>query len=238
MPRLWWMSSRTRSCNRGLNKPENVAAEDQLELVETSVRDQVVLAEDDVLAEGTVDDGAIVLGRVIVRKRGLASRLIVTLTVFAHGVQGENPVPGLAQGGVVQIGRVDAATIVEALLGQQDGHGIDLLPGGTSGVPDADERIGAEHGNDVPAEVRVEIGLPEHGCGVHGHGHEEALHAILGGQDAIPESVQVGDVLGLHECLDAPVEGRPGVIAEIVPVALENTVQDRLQAFSVLRAPR
>src|SRR6476660_520263 len=62
----------------------HVPAEDHVELVERTIRDEVVLCEDDVLGERPAEPRAVVCGDVVLGELPLASRLDVVLGVLLH----------------------------------------------------------------------------------------------------------------------------------------------------------
>src|SRR6185436_7379532 len=81
------------------------------------------------------------------------------------------------QNGFIDVGRVDAAAVVETLLVKEDRHRVDLFARRTSGVPDADEWIRAEQRDHFLPECEVESRIAKHRGRVDGEIEEEALHA-------------------------------------------------------------
>ena len=81
---------------------------------------------------------------------------------------------GLPQDGLVDVRRVELASLVKAFLAQEDGDRVHLLTARATGVPDAEDRIGAEHGHHHLAQGPVEGGVAEHGGDVDGKRAQEA----------------------------------------------------------------
>ena len=98
--------------------------------------------------------------------------------VLLHRREREDPRLGLLQHGLVDVGRVDAAAVVEAFLLEEDGHRVDLFARRTAGVPDAHERIGAQQRHDLLPEGEVEGRVAEHRRGVDGEVEQQPLHRL------------------------------------------------------------
>ena len=103
-----------------------------------------------------VEQRAAVLGEVILRERALAPRVDVVLGVLLHPVEREDSLLRPLQHDLVDVRRIHAAAIVQALLLQEDRHRVHFLARRAPGVPDPDERIGAQQRNHVLAERPVE----------------------------------------------------------------------------------
>ena len=77
---------------RAVEVDHHVAADDHVELVEASVRDEVVLGEDDVLDERRSKTRAVVAREVVLGERPLAAGADVVLRVLAHLLEREDAV--------------------------------------------------------------------------------------------------------------------------------------------------
>ena len=153
---------------RAVEVDHHVAAEDHVELVERAVRDEVVLCEDDVLDERALELRAVVLREVVLREGPRAAGADVVLGVLAHLVERENAGASPVDDRFVDIGGVDARTLVDVLFLQQDRERVHLLARRAPGNPDAGEGIRAQQRDHVPPERLVEQWIAEHRRDVHG----------------------------------------------------------------------
>src|SRR3954447_8610952 len=98
----------------------HVAAEDHVELVETTVHREVVLREDDVFRQLAHEAHVVVRGEVVLGEVSLAPRTQVVLRVLLHALEREHAFACGRQHVLVDVGCVDARAVVQALLAQQD----------------------------------------------------------------------------------------------------------------------
>ena len=141
----------------------------------------------------------------------------------------KDAVLGALQHGLVDVGRVDAAAVVEPFLLQQDGHRVDLFAGRTAGVPDADEGIRAQQRHDLLAEREVEGRVAEHRRGVDGEVEQQPLHARRSRaalSPAAPEMVR--QPLGVDALPDPPAQRRQRVVAEVEAVVLVDPLGEQV----------
>ena len=85
------------------------------------------------------------------------------------------PSRACAQHGLVHVGRVDPAAVVEAGLLEQDRHRVDFLAGRAARVPDPDERVRPQDRDHLVAERAVEGRVAEHGADVDRERRQQPL---------------------------------------------------------------
>src|SRR5207248_5234186 len=106
----------------GLERPvevdEDVAAEDDLKLVEAAVLGEVVLGPDDVLAKVGVEERAVVGSHVVLGERAAAPGPDVVVGVLLHPVERIDACARLLEYELVDVGGVDAGPVVETVLAE------------------------------------------------------------------------------------------------------------------------
>ncbi len=165
--------------------------------------------------------------RVVVAERGFPAGGDVVGRVLLHGGDREDAGLGALQHGLVDVGGVDAAAVVEALFLKQDGHRIDLFAGGTAGMPDADERIGAQQRHDLLAEGDVEGRVAEHGRRVDGEVEQQPLHARGVMQHFFDQAGDGAQSLGVDALPDAAAQRGHRVVAEVEAVVVVDPLREQ-----------
>src|SRR6266568_8076021 len=214
----------------------HIAADDDVELVERVIRDEVVLGEDDILDQRALKLRAVVLGNVVLRERPLPARLDVVLRVLAHLVERKHARTRAFEDGFVDVRRVDASTVVDLLLLEENGERVDLLAGGAASHPDPGERIRAESGNDLLPECNVEGRVAKHRGHVDRKVEQEALHAGGVVQEPVLQRRDRLQPFGEHTAPDAASQRGRGVLAEVEAVMAEDSLeqQGELDFFEVV----
>src|SRR4051812_24644041 len=95
-------------------------------------------------------------------------------------------------------------------------------------MPDAHERIGPQHRDDLAAQRAIKRRVTEHGRDRHRERRDEARHAVRLTQDPRLERRDRRDRFLLDDAADAPPQRRGRIIAEIVTVAMQDAVQQQL----------
>lgn len=120
----------------------------------------------------------------------------------------------------VEIGGIDLGLLKQALLFEKDGHGIDLFPAGTSGMPDSDMRIGTKDREHALPERLIEGRIPEHFGDGDGEIHQQVLDKRRIVQYLVDHLRDVIQSRQLKPVEDPAFDVRLGVIAEIISIFL------------------
>jgi hypothetical protein len=206
----------------------DVSAENHVEVVKGSVGHQVVLGEDDVLAEGVLENDVVVSGGVILRERTGAAGLKVIAGVLSQERQGKDAALGSGQDAFIHVRGVDPALGIKPFFPEKNGHGVDLFSGGAAYVPKPEEGVVAQFRNHPCPKGAIKIRVAKHGGHVDRDLQQEALHDC-GIVEELP--LQLGDTVSLlliHALPDPALERRVGVIAKIEPIAAKHGLQEKL----------
>ena len=207
----------------------HVAAGDHVKLVERGVGGEVVLREDDLVHERPGEARSVVARDVVLGERARPAGADVVLRVLLHLVEREDAEPGDVDHGLVDVGRVDAHAIREALLGEQDRERVDLLAGRAAGDPEPGEGIAPERRDDLLAEGDVEGWIAEHRGHVDREVEQEPFHHGGVVQDQILERGDRLHLLPVHPTAQPPLQRRRRVLAEVEAVAAVDRFQEELE---------
>ena len=163
-----------------------------------------MLREDDVVEQRPREERALVAGDVVLGERPVAAGADVVLRVLLHLVEREDAGSRPLEHDLVDVGRVDARAVVEALLGEQDREREDLLAGRAAGDPDARERIGAQQRHDLLAEREVEGRVAEHRGDVDREVEQQPLHHGGVVQDPLLQARDVAEPLDADAAPEPP----------------------------------
>src|SRR6476659_2490267 len=97
---------------------ENVAAENDVELAERSIRDEIVLRENDVLRETRRKQRAVVFRYVVIRERALTTGGDVVLRVLLHSIERKDSRFCFLKHDFIDVCRINARPLVKPLLFQ------------------------------------------------------------------------------------------------------------------------
>ena len=198
-----------------LEVDENIPATDQIDARERGILEEVVLGEDDTLADGSANLVMIaVAGEVFFKQVGWY--------VGRDGL-GINPLPGDLGGATVKVGREEAArqidltTLAKHFL-KQDADGVNLLASGAARHPEA-ERAPASRTHKLRQHIFAEV-LEDFGIAKKtGYTDEHVLGEILTlGRVFFQEGdifFEVGNVANAHAALDAAVHSLAFIGSEI-----------------------
>src|SRR5688572_11659273 len=207
---------------------EHVATKNDVALREGAIGDEVVLGEDDVAHEPRSEQRAVVHRGVVLAERARAPGAQVVLRVLLHAVEREDAFLRLLDDDLVDVGRVDPRPVVEVLLFEEDRHGIRLLPGRAPGMPDPDERVGAQGGHDVAPKRRVEPRVTEHGRDVDGEVEQQPLHHDRIVQHTVLKRAEGARMTGVDALPDATPERCVRVRPEIESVMAVDALEEQL----------
>src|SRR5581483_6993815 len=230
---------------RAVEIDQHVAAQDHVKLVEAAVLGEVVLRPDDVLSERGVEERAVVGGDVVLRERARPAGADVVVRVLLHAFQRIHALTGVLEHELVDVGRVDARAVVEAVLGEQDRERVHLLTRRAAGDPDPREGIRPQLRHDELAERDVEVWVSEHRGDADRQVAEQARHARRLVEYALGQRRDRAQPFLPYAPPHAPAQRRERVLPEVVPVvavdALEQQPElDRLELelrSRLVRAP-
>jgi len=205
----------------------DVAAHDDVELVEGPVGHEVVLREHHVLGQRALELRAVVLGEVVLGERLCPARLDVVLRVLAHLVEREHARSRSIEHRLVDVGRVDPRPLVDTLLLQEDRQGVDLLTRRAPGDPDAGERVGPEERHDPLPECDVERRIAEHRRDVDRQVEEETLHAGGVVQELLLERGDRLEAFRMHASPDSSPQRGWRVLTEVEAVVAEDSFEQK-----------
>src|SRR5580704_5348680 len=114
---------------------------------------------------------------------------------------------------------------------KQKSHGVCFLPGGTARVPELDERISLQQGNNVFADGLVELRVAKHFGHADGHDFKKFVEALFIMEQAIQQFAKVCQPGLCQRPLQAPPEGGSRVMSEVVPIAGAYTMQQHLDFY-------
>src|SRR5262249_25334048 len=145
--------------------------------------------------------------------------------VLPHLLEREDAGPCAVEHRLVDVGRIDARPLVDALLLQQDRERVDLLARGASGDPDARERVRPQQRHDLLSKGEVEGRGAEHRRDVDREVEQEPLHARGVVEELVLERRDGREALGVHAAPDASPERRRCVLAEVEAVPAEDAFE-------------
>lgn len=217
---------------------EDVAAEDEVGLHEGRVGHEVMLGENHVLAQGWVEAHEAVLGGVVGRRRlGPARRRVV----LVEGLDDAGVVNSLArrlQRFRVHVGGVDRRSSQKAFLAQQDREAENLFPGAAARDPDLRARVGLQDRQHLGAERAENLGIAEKLRRADGEPREDFAE-VIGLVEATTEHVEQALLARtVHETHHPSLHRAFRIISEIVPVAQENSFQEKMSFDGIDRRHR
>ena len=177
----------------------------------------------------SLEERALVLGEVVLGERARAAGADVVVRVLLHPVEREDAVPRSREHRLVDVGRVDARAVVEALLGEQDRERVDLFAGRAAGDPDARERIGAQERHDLLAERAVERRVAEHRRDVDREVEQQALHHARVVQQPLEQAGDRLSALGVDAPPDPTPQRRTRVLPEVEAVLPVDAFEQQLE---------
>src|SRR5688572_2354868 len=99
---------------------EHVPAQDHVEFRERPVGDEIVQGKYDVPRERLVEERPSVLREIVIGECPFPTCSDVILRVFLHSIERKNPFFRFLKHHLIDVGRIDAAAIVETFLLQKD----------------------------------------------------------------------------------------------------------------------
>ncbi|MCY1408131.1 hypothetical protein D9M71_234480 [compost metagenome] len=183
-----------------------------------TVSGQTMVGEGHVLAQAAVEHGVAVGRGVVVGEGTKTACLLVIGGKAPHVFHRIDALPGLFQRARVDVGSVDDGALQQALLAQQDGHGIHFFTRAATGNPYLDRGVGLEQRHHIAADgqevLRVAKHLADRDSQVLQQMHERTRvmqYALLQGRYGIAFKLT-------QRVLDTPLDRGPGVISKIVAV--------------------
>ncbi len=198
-----------------------------MHLGEDGVRDKAVVREDDIGAQRLVEDRPTVVGRIVVGQGRAAARLLVVFGEFANSIEGIDPRFRGAQGVGIDVGGVEKRAVEQTFLAEQNGHGIQLFSGAASRDPHLERGIGAQMGQHLLAQGAKVAGVAEHLADLNRQEGEQTRQHFGIVQDPFLQGRQARHAEMAARLNQAALDRRPCVLAEVVMVALVQSLQQQ-----------
>src|SRR5690606_8440127 len=112
---------------------------------------------------------------------------------------------------------------------QQDRHGVNFLAGGTSGVPDTDERPRSKYREHFLAECPVKADVTKHRGYIDCHFLHKPAQILFIVVDAITKFSKTDKPVVDHQSVEPPLQRSTGIAGEVIPVQLHYIAYDNLQ---------
>src|SRR6266853_6205509 len=148
-----------------------------MKFIERAVRHQVMLSEDDVLAERTLENDVAVVRRIVFGKGARPTRLQVVGRVLLYLRQRKDPRSCSTEHLFVHVGGINARTPEEPFFLKKDGHRVRLLACRAAYVPNTQERECPQCRQNLDAQDAIKARITEHRGHIDRNGQEETLHA-------------------------------------------------------------
>jgi hypothetical protein len=126
----------------------------------------------------------------------------------------------------INVGGKDLRSFEQTGLVQQNGGGIDLLPGGAARMPYPDERAAGQRRNNLFAQHSKELMVPEHFGNVHRDAVDKMIDVLLVGPELVPELIEARVLLQPIQAIDAPAERFTRIVRKIVSMQVEQVFED------------
>src|SRR5690242_10877827 len=206
---------------------EHVGADDEMEVVERSVGDEVVVRPGDARLQARVEAGGASHHRVVVGERTPSATLLVRLLETSHPLERISPEPSHREHVLVQVGRVDGAAAEESFLSQQHRQRVDLLAARASRNPDPARRIREKQRDHLVAKAADELRVAEHRRHADPDKAEESLHERRLVQDTVLVPRDGANALPRHRRRESTAERAQCVLAKVVAVIETDSLEKK-----------
>src|SRR5690606_37197151 len=198
----------------------DVAAQDQVELVERFAQYEVMTTKTHVLHEGRIEDGRTIFNPIVLLQRTGSLEAYVVFLVEIHILHRVACSACTVENVHIKIGSDDVDVVKNAHLFQKYAHRQNFFARRTSRVPYLELlMIEEDRGYDFFAHDPPEAGIAKHFRNVDG----ELVEKFIDERRLLTEFAEQRlncEALDLHDSQDPPFEGGHSIVSEVVTVLL------------------